>query len=87
MFQCKKCGSCCSNVNLSPLYADLDRGDGKCRYFDDKLRLCKIYLNRPLKCNVDETYNAYFRDKMSRSDFYKLNYEACIKLQQKDLEE
>jgi Fe-S-cluster containining protein len=27
-FPCTKCGACCRHVNLSPLTAYLDRGDG-----------------------------------------------------------
>lgn len=83
MFKCKKCGACCSNVGTSELYADLDRGDGKCIYFDDKTNLCTIYEDRPIKCNVDKIYEAYFKNTMSLEEYYKLNYKACEKLRNK----
>lgn len=80
MYSCKKCGCCCSNVGNSEIYSDLDRGDGKCRYFDESTKLCTIYENRPLKCNVDKTYDFYFKDKITKEEYYKMNYEACRKL-------
>ena len=83
MFKCDKCGLCCSNVGSYPLYSDLDRGDGKCRHFDDKTNLCTIYENRPIKCNVDKFYELYYSEKMSKEEFYNLNYEACKKLKSK----
>ena len=79
MFECDKCGSCCMQVDRSILYAELDRGDGVCRFFDDKLKLCAIYETRPLLCNVDDAYSIYFRDKISKDDYYNLNYEMCRK--------
>ena len=47
MFNCNKCGLCCQNLN--EYYLDLDRGDGVCRYFNEKTRLCDIYEKRPMK--------------------------------------
>ncbi len=82
MFQCDKCGACCRNVNLSPLYAELDRGDGVCRYLTGSL--CSIYGERPLLCRVDESYQNFFVGRMSKEEYYRLNYEACDKLKKKD---
>ena len=79
-FNCDKCGLCCQNVGRLDLYSDLDRGDGVCRHYDEKTKLCTIYTTRPLKCNVDAMYNAFFYQTMSRNAFYKLNYEACKEL-------
>lgn len=78
MFQCDKCGACCRNLRLSSLYKELDRGDGVCKYLDGNL--CSIYDNRPLICRVDDSYNVLFKDKLSREEYYRLNYESCIKL-------
>ena len=75
MFKCDMCGKCCRNLNLSDLFADLDRGDGVCKYLEGNL--CSIYENRPLKCRVDEAYFAFFKDEMSIEDYYHLNYEMC----------
>ncbi|MDQ0480263.1 Fe-S-cluster containining protein [Hathewaya limosa] len=68
------------NLRMSPLYSDLDRGDGVCRYFNCNIKLCSIYENRPEKCNVDKTYERYYKETMSKEQYYKLNYEACERL-------
>lgn len=75
MFECDKCGQCCRNLQLSPEYADLDRGDGVCRYLDGNL--CRIYEVRPLKCRVDECYEVMFKELMTKEQYYRLNYESC----------
>lgn len=85
MFKCDCCGMCCRYVVSSPLYNDLDRGDGICKYFNCKTNLCNIYENRPIRCNVDKTYDLYFRDMMTRDDYYKLNNEACRKLKKEGI--
>lgn len=80
MFYCNRCGECCRNLNLSPLYAELDRGDGVCRYLVGNL--CSIYDDRPLLCRVDESYAKLFKDVMSIEEYYRLNYEMCAKLKE-----
>lgn len=77
MFICDCCGLCCKNLNKSDLYADLDRGDGICSFFNEENNLCNIYEKRPLKCNVDKLYDACFKENMTREEYYKVNYEAC----------
>lgn len=62
------------------MYADLDRGDGICKYFDVESKLCLIYNNRPDKCNIDKMYIKYFKKEVSLEDYYQLNYVACKKL-------
>lgn len=81
MFTCDKCGMCCRNLHLSPLYAELNDGTGVCKYL--KGNLCSIYPNRPLLCRIDECYNHFFKDMMSKDEYYKLNYEVCNQLKQK----
>lgn len=68
------------NLRMSNIYSDLDRGDGICKYFDMESKLCSIYSNRPDKCNVDKTYEIYFKNKMSLEEYYQLNYKACNEL-------
>lgn len=85
MFQCDKCGECCRNLCLSPLYAGLDRGDGICKYLSGNL--CSIYNSRPLLCRVDESYNVFFKGVMSIEDYYRMNYQACMKLKDVQKEE
>lgn len=75
MFPCDKCGACCRNLHLSPLYAELDRGDGVCKYLSGNL--CSIYESRPLLCRVDECYEKFFKDVMPLEEYYRLNQEAC----------
>lgn len=80
MFKCDCCGLCCQNISNSSLYSDLDRGDGICKYFNIDSKLCNIYENRPIKCNINKTYELYFNKIMSRKDYDNLNHEACKKL-------
>lgn len=84
MFQCDRCGACCRNLNLSPLYKELDRGDGVCRYLVGNL--CSIYETRPLQCRIDESFHTVFVKFMSKEEYYRLNYNACDKLKKKDRE-
>ncbi len=78
MFQCEKCGACCRNLDKSPLYESLNRGDGVCRYLNGNL--CSIYDQRPVLCRVDECYEYYFKNIMSREDYYELNCKICVEL-------
>ena len=74
------CGACCRHLNLSDAYADLDKGDGVCKYLVGNL--CSIYDTRPLKCRIDDSYEIY-KALMSRDKYYRLNYEACKFLKQR----
>ena len=78
MFICDKCGMCCKNVGGSSVYKELDDGTGKCRYLVKNI--CSIYEDRPLLCRVDESYEVFFKDKMTLEEYYRLNYEVCNKL-------
>ena len=81
-FQCDRCGLCCQRVGLSSVYKHLDRGDGICRYYEDATRKCSIYDERPLICNVEGFYEQHMKGKMSREQFFALNYDACRKLKE-----
>ena len=83
MFECDKCGECCRRLKGIPIYADLDRGDGTCKYL--KGNLCSIYKDRSLFCRVDDCYEQLFKKEYTREEFYKLNYEICNKLKDKEL--
>ena len=83
MFNCDCCGCCGRNEFKSEIYADLDRGDGVCKYLVGNL--CSIYDKRPLFCRIDECYELFFKDHMSLEEYYKLNSDECKKL--KELEE
>lgn len=71
----KKLDKCCRNLDKSSLYADLDRGDGTCIYLVGNK--CSIYETRPVLCRVDDSYEAFFKEKMSLEEYYILNYESC----------
>ncbi len=81
MFKCDKCGICCSHLSKCELYSNLDRGDGVCKYL--KNNLCSIYENRPLICRIDKSYEIFFDTKMTRQEFYELNYKGCMELKNK----
>jgi len=70
-------------LDKNDLYVDLNRGDGICMYFDIETKLCTIYKKRPIICRVDDLYEEYFIEKISKSDYLKLNYEACSRLKKK----
>ena len=80
IFECSQCGLCCQSLANNSLYRALDRGDGICKYYDDRTKLCKIYNERPLICNVDLYYETMLKDKLTREDYYKKNYAACAEL-------
>lgn len=75
MFKCDKCGECCRHLDESELYQELDRGDGVCKFLTDNL--CSIYDKRPLLCRVDESYELFFKSKMTKDEYDGLNTEGC----------
>ena len=76
-FKCDCCGACCRNLDKSSYFAAMDKGNGVCKYLDEKTNLCTIYDHRPLLCNVDEAYRVYFKKYMSLEKYYETNYKAC----------
>jgi len=78
-YPCQRCGNCCSALHLNPLYRELDRGDGVCRHHDQETKLCTIYKNRPILCNVDAGY-AFFATDMTKDEYYRRNKLACEQL-------
>jgi len=76
MFKCDKCGECCRNLDKSSVYAELHNGDGICKYLYGNL--CSIYSTRPILCRVDESYELYFKNIMTRDKYEELNHEVCI---------
>jgi len=84
-FRCNKCGICCTKLNNNSLYSSLDRGDGICKYFDESDRNCSIYEKRPVLCRVEDSYNLFFSEKMTKEEYYHLNYKSCSELQKNEL--
>ena len=64
-------------------YAELDRGDGTCKFFNENSHVCTIYQDRPVLCRVDESYERYFADFMTSEAYEQLNYEACTELKKR----
>lgn len=81
MFECDKCGECCRSIGGNSLYADLDRGDGVCKYLEGNL--CSIYDKRPTLCNVDLCYDLFFKNQMTKEEYYQRNMEVCLILKNK----
>lgn len=71
------------HIDEYSLNEEMNRGDGVCKYFDEKTHLCKIYSERPIFCNVDKFYDEYFTDKYSREEYYAVNYESCKALKER----
>jgi hypothetical protein len=78
MYNCEQCGCCCRNLDKSEIYASLDRGDGVCIYL--KGNDCSVYENRPLLCQIDESYEKFFSHLITREDYYRMNKQACVNL-------
>lgn len=72
---------------MSSIYAELNRGDGTCKFFDGNSSLCTIYDHRPLICNIDAMYESFYADKMSRDEFYELNYAGCRALEKAQIKD
>lgn len=79
-FPCTGCGACCRSILRSEKTSALDRGDGTCRYLDDKENLCIIYENRPDICNIQNSYEKSYKSLISWSEFVDLNQIACNEL-------
>lgn len=64
-------------LNKSELTSKLHNGDGICFHLDREKKTCTIYEDRPYFCRIEEGYDNYFKDTMTKEEFYRLNYEAC----------
>lgn len=84
-FYCDKCGACCRNLHKSEIYRALDSGNGVCKYLTGNL--CSIYETRPLICRIDECYEKFFKNMMTKKRYYQLNNEICIQLNKNDRSE
>ena len=83
MFRCDKCGLCCRSIAGIEIYANLDRGDGICKFLNEESNLCEIYDERPLLCNVDKSYDYFFSSYMTKEEYEAVNYAACQQLKSK----
>ncbi len=76
-FPCEQCGCCCRSLAGCEIYADLNRGDGICRYLDTSSNLCTIYERRPDKCNIIRMYLLFFAKQYTWENFIDINKQAC----------
>jgi len=81
MFPCEQCGSCCRRVGDNFLGKSMALPDGSCKNLDKSTNLCKIYKERPIFCRVDDYYDKYMSNFMTREEFYQKNKECCKKWQ------
>lgn len=81
MFPCTSCGICCKNISHIPELNELDLGNGTCKYFDKQNNICLIYETRPDICRVDLMFEKEYFKHFSKDEYFKLNIEACNKLQ------
>ena len=81
MFECERCGCCCRRVGEVFFAKSMALSDGCCKYFDKKTNLCTIYEERPIFCRVDEYYEKFLSDKITREEFYRQNKEICRQFQ------
>jgi uncharacterized protein len=80
-FPCVSCGICCKNLHPE-LYADLRLPNGTCKHYDEVDRSCAVYESRPLKCRVDDFYEAHLQEVISRAQYVEENLQACLSLMQ-----
>ncbi len=79
-FPCTKCGQCCKNIDKVKELSYLDRGDGTCIKFLEG-EGCSIYDSRPILCRIDDGYDRFFSNIITRSNYYKGNADVCNSLQ------
>lgn len=80
-FPCTQCGACCKSIASVEFLSEFDDGRGKCKYLDDVSNKCEIYSKRPLLCRIDEAYEQFFYENFTKREYYKMNAEACNKMQ------
>lgn len=82
-FICSQCGACCRNIAGIKELRNFDIGNGTCRYLRENK--CTIYNKRPDICKIEAMYDKIYRYRMSASDYYKMNYNACSLLRNVDI--
>jgi len=80
LFNCEQCGVCCKNVTVFEEMKEFDRGDGVCKYLNNK-NMCDIYKTRPNICNSEYIYKTYF-NHLTKEDFFKETKQLCIKIRE-----
>ena len=81
MFNCEMCGNCCRRIGKTLFAKGMALPDGSCKYLNKETNLCKIYNERPIFCRVDDYYDKFLFNQMTREEFYRKNKEICRKWQ------
>lgn len=79
-FPCIQCGECCRHAGDVPQLAPRTAADGVCLHLDKSTNRCTIYETRPNVCNVSYMYRAYFKDRMTETEFIRKNLQVCCQL-------
>jgi Fe-S-cluster containining protein len=69
------CGNCCRYLHKVSFLSEYNTGNGICKHLANNL--CNIYDERPLICNVEKMYTAYFNAKMTEKQFILTNLLSC----------
>lgn len=77
-WECSECGDCCEAMGQ---YIDnLNRGDGVCKHFDMSARLCRVYEERPLICQIDKAYDKLYKNEfINKQHYYEVMRSFCNK--------
>ena len=81
MFPCTSCGLCCKHISHIKELKEYDLGNGVCKYLNLDTNECLMYDKRPDICKVDEMFNKKYHKCYTKEEFYKLNADACNRLQ------
>ncbi|GHS92488.1 hypothetical protein AGMMS50276_00490 [Synergistales bacterium] len=74
-FPCVQCGICCKKVNTVLGFQHFDDGNGVCCYLENNL--CSIYKDRPVSCNSEKFYEAFYKDRMTECEFAEKILRIC----------
>jgi len=82
MFPCTSCGLCCQNISHIEELKTFDLGNGICKHYNETLRTCNIYDDRPQICKVDEMFEIQYSNLFTKEAFYIENAKVCNTLQE-----
>ncbi len=80
-FPCTRCGLCCQHIDQVAQLQAYDRGNGTCIHYRTGIG-CAVYDQRPVVCRIDDGYQVFASDHMSRTEYYGCNAQVCNQLQE-----
>lgn len=80
-FPCEGCGLCCKNLpkDIEP-FKSMHTGDGICSNLNQETNRCKIYMKRPLVCNIEAGWIEIFSKNMTWDEWVAKNKRGCAYL-------